>query len=129
MNRLAPTDPGEAYRRSEIDARIRGAGTAELVCVCLEQVGTGLSSALLAQERDDAMARSKGLTRALSALTALQMGIDRSVPIAGVLDNLYGSARQAVLASVVRFDGDTLSRVRKDFLELAEAFAHPPVAH
>lgn len=119
---LAFTDPGEAYRRSEVDARIRGAGTGELVSLCLEQVGAGLGSALLAQERGDAIARSKGLTRALSALTALQMGIDRSVPIAGVLDGLYGTARQAVLASVTRFDANQLALVRKDFAELAQVF-------
>lgn len=123
---LAFTDPGEAYRRSEVDARIRGAGTGELVALCLEQVGAGLGSALMAQERGDATARSKGLTRALSALTALQMGIDRSVPIADVLDRLYGTARQAVLASVVRFDAVQLALVRRDFQDLARVFAQSP---
>ena len=119
---LAFTDPGEAYRRSEIDAKIRGAGTAELVVLCLEQVGAGLGSAIAAAGRRDATARSAGLTRALSALTALEMGIDRSVPIASVLDGLYGAARRTILDCVTRFNAAQLALVRKDFLELAQVF-------
>jgi hypothetical protein len=121
---LASTDPREAYRRSEIDARVQGgADPASLVGLCLEQVVGGLGSAIIAHERRDPSCRSKGLTRALSAVTALDMGVDRSAPLADALLQFYGAARAAILDSVVNFDAETLGRVRQDFLDISGAFS------
>ena len=121
---LAFTDPHEAYRRSQIDARVEG-GTdpADLVRLCLEQAIGGLGLAIIAYERRDPAARSKALTRALSAVTALDMGVDRSAPLADALLQLYGAARRAILDSVLKFDGDTLRTVRQDFVEIARALS------
>jgi flagellin-specific chaperone FliS len=117
---LASTDPREAYRRSEIDARIQGgADPASLVQLCLEQVVGGLGSAIIAHERGDRACKSKGLTRALSAVTALDMGVDRSAPLADALLSFYGSARLAILDSVLNFDTERLRRVRQDFLDVS----------
>lgn len=119
---LACSDPREAYRRSEIDARVEGGGDpADLVRLCFEQVIGGLGLAIIAHERSDPAARSKALTRALSAVTALDIGVDRSAPLAGALLQLYGAARQAILDCVVSFDGELLERVRQDFIEIARA--------
>ena len=121
---LAFTDPREAYRRSQIDARVEGrADPADLVRLCLEQAIGGLGLAIIAYERRDPTARSKALTRALSAVTALDMGVDRSAPLADALLQLYGAARRAILDSVVKFDGDTLKLVRQDFVEIARALS------
>jgi len=121
---LAFTDPHEAYRRSQIDARVEG-GTdpADLVRLCLEQAIGGLGLAIIAYERRDPAARSKALTRALSAVTALDMGDDSSAPLADALLQLYGAARRAILDSVLKFDGDTLRTVRQDFVEIARALS------
>src|SRR5690606_38642174 len=120
--RLAFTDPREAYRRSEIDARVEGgADPADLVRLCYEQAISGLGLAIIAHERKDPAARSKALTRALSALTALDMGVDRSAPLADALLQLYGAARKAILDSVVSFDGEMLGQVRQDFIDIAKA--------
>ena len=119
---LAFTDPREAYRRSEIDARVQGgADPADLVRLCLEQVIGGLGLAIIAHERRDPAARSKALTRALSAVTALDIGVDRSAPLAEALLSLYGATRKAILDSVLAFDPDLLDRVRQDFVEIAGA--------
>ncbi|HLV06144.1 MAG TPA: flagellar protein FliS [Croceibacterium sp.] len=119
---LAFTDPREAYRRSEIDARVEGgADPADLVRLCYEQAISGLGLAIIAHERKDPAARSKALTRALSALTALDMGVDRSAPLADALLQLYGAARKAILDSVVSFDGEMLGQVRQDFIDIAKA--------
>ena len=118
---LASTDPHEAYRRSAFDARVQSGDTAALVLLCLEQALAGLGGALLANERGDPAARSKALTRALTAVTALEMGVDRSAPLAGSLLLLYGAARRAVLDSVVSFDPAVLSPVRQDLLEIEAA--------
>ena len=118
---LASTDPHEAYRRSAFDARVLSGDTAVLVLLCLEQAIAGLGGALLAHERGDPAARSKALTRALTAVTALEMGVDRSAPLANSLLLVYGGARRAVLDSVVNFDPAVLSPVRQDLLEIEAA--------
>ena len=118
---LALTDPHEAYRRSSIDARVQGGDSAALVQLCLEQAIAGLGSALFAQERGDASLRSKALTSTLTAITALEMGVDRKAPLAQALLQIYGAARQAVLASVTDFKGELLASVRSDFVEIEAA--------
>src|SRR5690606_37712083 len=90
-----------------------------LVHLCLEQAIAGLGEALLANERYDRGTRSKGLTRALTAITALEMGIDRSVTLAEALLQIYESARKAILDSVVNFDPGTLASIRDDLQEIA----------
>lgn len=113
--------PRTAYRRIAVDARIRGAKPSELVAMCFEQLDSELGSAIRADETHDATRRSDGLTRAYSALTALEMGIDRSQPIADTLLHLYGAARRRILASVTNFDRKALSELRADFREIASA--------
>lgn len=114
-------DPSEAYRRVDFDARVRGADSRQLVDLCLEQVIGSIGRALHAQQRSDNSAKSAALTRAISALTALQLGIDQSNPTAGALVQLYQSARNAILDSVTRFDAQTLQVIRQDFSEIREA--------
>lgn len=119
---LAVTDPREAYRRSEIDARVEGgADPADLVRLCLEQAIGGLGLAIIAHERRDPAARSKALTRALSAVTALDMGVERTAPLAQALLQFYGAARKAILDSVVTFDTGRLATLRQDFVDIAKA--------
>lgn len=119
---LAFTDPREAYRRSEIEARIQGVGDpGELVRICIDQVVGGLGLALITHKRPDPTARSKALSRALSALIALEMGVDQSAPLAPALMQLYGAAKKAILDSVVTFDEETLGHVRADFVEIGRS--------
>ena len=115
-------DAAAAYRSAAFDARVRGAGSTELVLVCLDQFVDGLGQALLAHERGDTSRRAEGVTRALAALTALDMGIDRQGSLAAALVQLYGAARQQVLASVTDFVPAKLVPVRQDFAEIAQAF-------
>lgn len=122
---LALTDPHEAYRRSSLDARVQGGDSAALVQICLEQTIAGIGSALYAQERGDASQRSRALTRTLTAITALEMGVDRDAPLAQALLQVYGAARQAVLASVAGFNAPLLSAVRQDFVEIEAALRDP----
>lgn len=114
-------DPSEAYRRVDFDARVRGADSRQLVDLCLEQVVGSVGRAIHAHERQDNAAKSAALTRAVSALTALQMGVDVSNPTAAALVQLYQSARNAILDCVTRFDADTLRTIRQDFSEIREA--------
>ncbi|MEO0061626.1 MAG: hypothetical protein RLZZ08_186 [Pseudomonadota bacterium] len=121
---LAVTDPQEAYRRSQLDARVHGGDPAELVRLCMEHVIAGLGGAVLAHARSEPTARSKALTRALTALTALEMGVDRDAGLASVLLQFYGAARRTMLDSVTGFDAEALEQVRRDFIDIAGAMGN-----
>lgn len=122
---LLRRDPGEIYRRVDFDARVRGANSRQLVELCLEQVTGSLSRAIHAEPRGDTAAKSAALTRAVAALTALQLGVDQNHPTGAALNQLYQSARVAVLDSVLRFDAAKLETIRADFAEIREAMLQP----
>ena len=113
--------PREAYRRVEFDARVTGANPAELVLVCCEQFAAALARAQAAAASSDNLLKSQSLTRALAALTALQMGIDQRQPLALALDQFYAAARRTVLDSVLQFDAKALAAVHRDMNDVATA--------
>jgi flagellar biosynthetic protein FliS len=116
---LAQRDPQQAYRRVDFDARVSSADPRELVAVCYEQLSSALGGALLANERHDPRMKSQALTRAVAALTALQMGVSGENAVADALNHLYTTARRTVLDSVLNFDGTTIARIRQDFRDIA----------
>ena len=123
---LTQRNPGEAYRRVDFDARISGANPRELVRMCYEQLISALGGAQMAELRGDNQMKSKALTRAISALTALQMGVTGDTSMADALLHIYTAARRAVLDSVLSFDADTIAQVRQDFIDIAESMSHVP---
>lgn len=114
-------NPQEAYRRVDFDARVAGADSRQLVALCYEQLNTALGTALFAAQTGDNRLKSQSLTRALSAITALQLGISSSAGVGGALRQFYDSARKAVLDSVLDFDADTIAEIRRDCSEVAAA--------
>ena len=118
---LIQRDPCEAYRRVDFDARVKGADARQLVDLCMEQLTGSLGRALFADRARDNAAKSAALTRAVAALTALQLGVDTDNPAGGALMQLYQSARKAVLDSAVRFDGRKIEAIRTDFIEIRQA--------
>jgi flagellin-specific chaperone FliS len=121
--------PAEAYRKIDFDARIAGAGPDQLVLVCYEQLGSALGSAIHAAAAHDNARKSASLTRALAALTALQMGLDHGQPISAALATLFEAARQTVLDSVIQFDPAELKRLKADLSEIAAALQGAAVRH
>lgn len=115
--------PQDAYRQVDFDARIAGADPGTLVTLCFEQFDAALGSALWGDSNGDAARISKALTRALAAVTALQMGIDHAAPLAPALTQFYRAARAALLASVPDFDRTAIAALRRDFAEIAKAIA------
>ncbi|MCB2058681.1 MAG: flagellar protein FliS, partial [Novosphingobium sp.] len=65
--------PQETYRRVDFDARVAGADPRQLVALCYEQLIAALGSAIYAATSGDNALKSASLTRALAALTALQL--------------------------------------------------------
>ena len=118
---LTARDPGEAYRRVDFDARVNGAAAHQLVDLCYEQLTGSIDRAIFAEGRGDNAMKSAALTRAVAALTALQMGVDANAAAGGALLTLYGSARRAVLDCAVRFNEMALRSIQRDFSEIREA--------
>lgn len=118
---LGRITPHEAYRRVEFDARVNGADGSELVHVCLEQLVGALGTAVHANSIGDAGLRSRSMTRALTAITALQMGVSGDTGIASALNQVYGAARQAILDCSTRFEVNRIEELRTDFLDIAKA--------
>jgi flagellar protein FliS len=118
---LYQSNPREAYRRIDLDARVAGADPRQLVQLCYEQLIDALSLALHGNAIADNGLKSRALTRALSALTALRLGIDSSAPVAGPLGQFLDAGRRAILANVTQFDSASITRLRQDFTDIAQA--------
>ena len=118
---LAIRSPHEAYRRVDFDARVEGADPRHLVGLCYEQLVSSLGSAIFAQERGDNSLKSQALTRALSATTALQLGVAGEDSMAQALRHLYEATRRAILDSALDFDAGKLTTIRQDFIEISRA--------
>lgn len=114
--------PQEAYRRVDFDAQVAGADPVQLVVLCYEQLGSSLGTAIHAQGACDHARKSAALARALSAITALAMGLDRDQPIAAPIATMLEAARQTVLGSVLNFDAAALRSLQTDVLDIASAF-------
>jgi flagellar protein FliS len=115
---LAIRSPNEAYRRVDFDARVEGADPRHLVGLCYEQLASSLGSAIFAQERRDNSLKSQSLTRALSAITALQLGVSGENETAQALRHLYEATRRAILDSAISFDARLLGTIRQDFIDI-----------
>lgn len=118
---LQQSTPRETYRRVELDARVAGANPRQLVSLCYERLLEALSLALHGDAIGDNGLRSRALTQAMSALTALQLGLDRKAPIAAALGQFLGAARQQILDCVVHFDRQRIDRIRSDVADIDQA--------
>lgn len=117
--------PGEVYSRIEFDARVSGAGKEELVLVLIEQLLIALQSAIFAHENKLNERKSAAMTRAIAALTALELGVVSSSEddMGASLLTFYRETKKAILDSVVKFDGEVFAGLYADFSEIRQALA------
>ncbi len=120
---LALQSPQTVYRRIDFDARVSTSDPAQLVELCYEQLISALGTALFAQEQNDNRMKSEALTRAVSALTALQLGVTGQGRVVDALHQLYDVARRSVLDSALRFKPATIAAIRQDFIDIARALS------
>jgi flagellar protein FliS len=118
---LAQRSPHEAYRRVDFDARVNGASPAELVHLCFEHLVSALGTAIHAESLGDNGLKSRSMTRALTAITALQLGVTGESEVAAALKHLYESARRTILDCAVVFDAGKVETLRTDFHEIGRA--------
>ena len=91
------------------------------MALCLEQAAGSIGRAVYAHDHGDNSAKSAALTRAVAAITALELGVDSSHPAGQPLMQLYQSARRTILDSALRFDAAKLETIRVDLLDIREA--------
>jgi flagellar protein FliS len=121
---LATRSPQEAYRRVDFDARVSGSGPTELVHICIEHLVAAIGTALHAAATNDNGLKSRSLTRALSAVTALQLGVTGEDGMATALRQVYEGARRTILDCAIAFDAKRLTTLRNDFSEIGAALRH-----
>lgn len=119
---LARARPGDAYRESNFDVRLLASGRDDLVLICLDDLIENLGVLEIAESRGDRTARSRTLTRCVTALTALEMGIDREAELAASLTQFYGAAKGLLLDSIRVIDLQKIGELRADLREIATAF-------
>ena len=119
---LARTKPRDAYREADFDARLMGSSRENLVLFCIEDFIQTLGALEFAEMRGDRAARSRTLTRCVTALTALEMGIDREAELASSLAQFYGAAKNLMLDSIRALDLGKVRQLRDDLREIAFAF-------
>ena len=120
---LARTKPRDAYREADFDARLMGSSRENLVLFCIEDFVQTLGALEIAEARRDRAARSRSLTRAITALTALELGIDRNAAMADSLLHFYGAAKFLLLDSIRTVDLQRIAELKQDFRDIATAFA------
>ncbi len=118
---LARSQPADAYREANFDARLMGGSRDDLVIFCIEDLVASLGALEIAEARGDRAARSKALTRCVTALTALELGIDREAEMAASLLQFYGAAKVSLLDSVRATDLANIAAMKQDFRDIAMA--------
>lgn len=120
---LALSDPALAYRRSHFEARLLAASPQDMVIMCLDDLLANLVRFEHAELRDDREVRSDALTRCVTSLTALEMGVDRSASLGDALVHFYTAAKAALLGMLVSADVTRLRTIKADFVEIRQSFA------
>ncbi len=118
---LGRSSPREAYARVDFDARVAGADAFELVSLCYEQLISAIGTAIFAHQQRDNGLKSRALTRALSAVTALQLGVNGDQGVAAALRVFYETGRRTLLDCAIAFDTDRLAALRDDVRDIAAA--------
>jgi flagellar protein FliS len=113
--------PQEAYRRVDFDARVSASGPSDLVHLCIEHLIGALGTALHAATGGDNELKSRSITRALTSVTALQLGVSGEEGIAAALRQVYEAARRTILDSATAFDSRKINTLRSDFIDIGKA--------
>lgn len=116
--------PADTYRRIEFDARVSGANQKQLVTLLVEELLAALQSALFAHDHGMNQRKSAAMTRALTVLTTLELGVasDAAGGIGQTLLQFYRGGKRSILDSVVSFDTHGITRLHGDFEDVRRSF-------
>ena len=114
--------PAEAYRRVELDACVAGGNPAQMTRLCIAEAIGALNRSLYFESRGNDESCRNCLLKAISAMQALQLGVDREQPLGDVLLTFYGNACQGVSRNLRNFDAEAIAAIRGDLLDIDQAF-------
>ncbi len=97
-------------------------GRDDLVLICMDDLIENLGVLQIVESRNDRAARSRALTRCVTALTALELGVDREAELAESLLQFYGAAKSLLLDSIRECEIEKIAQLRSDMQEIAAAF-------
>lgn len=117
---LGLANPQQAYRKVELDALVLGSSGIGLVDLCFERALSALGRALIPGGASFTN-RSRALSDALLALTALRQGVDEMAPLGATLIEFYSTAIDAVSAAILRFDPASLTALKTDLADIHAA--------
>ncbi|MGB3805587.1 MAG: hypothetical protein WA936_00140 [Erythrobacter sp.] len=115
------SNPAEAYRRVDLDARIAASGGADLTRICLEEAASALGHALHALSRDPKRAPRERLVRAHGILTWLAANVAPDNPLRDQLRQLYGAIAGLVSRNMIEPSPDELAQAHGDLIDLLAA--------
>lgn len=90
--------------------------------MCLDDFLANLVRFEQADLRDDRAARSAALTRCITSLTALEMGVDRAMPLGQALLQFYAAGKSALLGMVFSIEVGRLRTIKADFEDIRRSF-------
>jgi len=125
---LARPQPRDAYRQSHFDARLLASDRDDLVLICLDDLIENLGVLQIVEHNEDRTKRSRTLTRCVTAITALEIGIDRDAELASSLAQFYGAAKALLLDSIRAVDIEQIAQLQSDMIDIAAAFREAKLA-
>ena len=118
---LTVPTPREAYRRTHFRARVESGTPDDLVIICLDEFLAQLATIDVMEQRGNKAGRSLAISRAVTALITLELGVDHSSPLAPALLEFYRAAKSWLLGSLHSLDREILARCRADFEQVRES--------
>lgn len=119
------TNPAETYRRIDFDARVSGADQGQLVTLLVEELLAALQSALFAHDQGHNQRKSAAMTRAITVLTTMELGVTPGSEdgIGAALLHFYRAGKRVIFDSVISFDREAIARLHGDFDDIRRSFA------
>ncbi|MEO0642022.1 MAG: hypothetical protein AAFY47_01215 [Pseudomonadota bacterium] len=116
-------NPGAAYRRVDIDARIEAAANEDLTRICLEEASSALGQALIALGREPETPPREPLARAHGIAIYLARAVAADNPMRKALIQFYGGLADVLARNMSQARYAEIAQVRKDFEDVLGAFA------
>ncbi len=121
MMQMLSRNPGAAYRRVDLDARIEASASGDLTRICLEEVVAALGQALIALERAPDSVPRDPLARAHGIALWLAQSVAPENPLREQLVQFYGGLGALIRRNMTQPRIAEITRARDDFDDVLDA--------
>ncbi|MEM9311148.1 MAG: hypothetical protein AAGA34_06845 [Pseudomonadota bacterium] len=116
------SNPGAAYRRVDMDARIEASTSEDLTRICLEEASAALGQALVALGRAPDTPPREPLARAHGIAIYLARSVSPENPMRKALVQFYGGVADAIGRNMREARYAEIAQAREDFEDVLGAF-------